>query len=178
MLTRSYTNSNVEAKVPGDAGPLNKVIFNGYTPHSTCLLWKVLLILWRYINHLRVKKSSLSTEVKTLFWGANRSIRKFHRLGAKPWRRTVADKASTTRMMDRTGMYMEQSQKLLATWRSSHRTGASRPPLHSPRTFKAFWTRVTSLTILFTGYKKPVLPTAVFLKISVKKNLDTQQQLE
>jgi hypothetical protein len=125
MLTISYTNSNVDAKVPGDTDPLNEVISNGYPTRPTCLLWKVLLILWRYINHLRVKKSSLSTEVKTPFWGTNRSIRKFHRLGAKPWRRIVADKASTTRMMDRTGMYMEQSQKLLATWRSSHRTGAS-----------------------------------------------------
>lgn len=140
---------------------------------STFLLWKLLVILRRHINHLCVKKSSLSTEVKTPFGGTSRSIREFHRLGAKLWRRTVADKVSTTRMMDRTGMHMEQTQKLLATWCSSHRTGASRPV--SPSTFlstniQAFCKNQT-LAVLFICYKEPAL-LQEYLKTSVKNNPD------
>jgi hypothetical protein len=159
-----------ETKVLWVTGLLKELNVNEKSTRPTCLPWKVLLIFWRYINHSRVKKSNLSTEVKTPFWETNRPIRKFHRLGAKPWRRIVADKVSATRMMDRTGMYMEQSQKLLATWRSSHRTGASRPPPPippSPRTFEAFFTRVRSLAILFIGYKEPV-PTAILKDIRQK----------
>jgi hypothetical protein len=67
MFTNSCTDRSAGGEVLGDTGVLKEVSFAGTGVALVAYWLKVLVILRRYINHLRVKKSSSSAEVKTIF---------------------------------------------------------------------------------------------------------------